>query len=228
MLSIARSRLALPTQFVFWIVNAIGVLIGIIYNNQTPDLYENNAHHKIGWIITAVASAQVVMTLIFTYAGRGESGVSSYERATFLPVSTDETASPVHSYPSGALHNYRWSRDSGQGTEQNSLNSRPTSPQCDSPSEDYDGFEKPEDQVREKPEGKRWFQGTVVDRFLSSRVPAMASSRVLRVLDMIHMVIERIILPFGFVAIATGGVTYGGIMVSVFFLSQGLLPSYGH
>ena len=213
MLSIARSRLALPTQFVFWIVNAIGVLIGIIYNNQTPDLYENNAHHKIGWIITAVASAQVFMTLIFTYAGRGESEVSSYERATFLPVSTDETTSPVH-YPSGSLHAYRWSRDSGQGTEQNSLNSRPTSPQCDSPSEDYDGFEKPEEQVRGK-QGKRWFQGTVVDRFLSSRVPAMASSRVLRTLNMAHMVIERIILPFGFAAIATGGVTYGGIMVSI-------------
>ena len=215
MLSIARSRLALPTQFVFWIVNAIGVLIGIIYNNQTPDLYENNAHHKIGWIITAVASAQVFMTLIFTYAGRGESEVSSYERATFLPVSTDETASPMH-YPSGSLHAYRWSRDSGQGTEQNSLNSRPTSPQCDSRSEDYDGFEKPEEQVRGK-QGKRWFQGTVVDRFLSSRVPAMASSRVLRTLNMAHMVIERIILPFGFAAIATGGVTYGDIMVSIFF-----------
>lgn len=215
MLSIARSRLALPTQFVFWIVNAIGVLIGIIYNNQTPDLYENNAHHKIGWIVTAVASAQVFMTLIFTYAGRGESEVSSYERATFLPVSTDETASPMH-YPSGSLHAYRWSRDSGQGTEQNSLNSRPTSPQCDSRSEDYDGFEKPEEQVRGK-QGKRWFQGTVVDRFLSSRVPAMASSRVLRTLNMAHMVIERIILPFGFATIATGGVTYGGIMVSIFF-----------
>lgn len=219
MLSIARSRLALPTQFVFWIVNAIGVLIGIVYNSQTPDLYENNAHHKIGWIITAVASAQVFMTLIFTYAGRGESEVSSYERATFLPVSTDETASPVH-YPSGSLHAYRWSRDSGQGTERNSsLNSRPTSPHCDSPSEDYDGFEKPEEQVRGKPtQGKRWFQGTVVDRFLSSRVPAMASSRLLRVLNMVHMVIERIIMPFGFVAIATGGVTYGGIMVSIFAL----------
>ena len=217
MLSIARSRLALPTQFVFWIVNAIGVLVGIIYNSQTPDLYENNAHHKIGWIITALASAQVFMTLIFTYAGRGESEVSSYERATFLPVSTDETASPMHAYPPGSLHAYRWSRDSGQGTERNSsLNSRPTSPHCDSPSEDYDGFEKPEEQVRGKPtQGKRWFQGTVVDRFLSSRVPAMASSRVLRTLNMAHMVIERIILPFGFAAIATGGVTYGGIMVSI-------------
>lgn len=213
MLSVARSRLALLTQFVFIILNAVGVLVGIIFNTQTPDLYENNAHHKIGWIITWVACAQVAMTLIFTYAGRGETGVSSHERAAFLPVSTDEAASPTHSFQSGSYHDYRWSRDSGQGTERNSssLHSRPGSP-----SEDFDGFEKPEEQIQPSG-GRRWFQGTVVDRFLSSRVPAMASSRVLRILNIIHMFIERIILPSGFAAIATGGVTYGGIMVGFFF-----------
>lgn len=210
MLSVARSRLALPTQFAFLVFNAIGLLVGIIYNSQTPDLYENNAHHKIGWIITWVASAQVVMTLLFVYAGRGENEVSSHERATFFPVSTEDTPSPLNTYPSGSFHDYRWSRDSGQGSERNSssLHSRPASP-----SDEYDGFEKPEDEFHAKPtESRRWFQGTVFDQFLSSRVPAMVSSRVLRALNIIHMVIERIILPFGFAAIATGGVTYGGIM----------------
>lgn len=214
MLSIARSRLALPTQLVFLVFNAIGLLIGIVYNNQTPDLYENNAHHKIGWIITWVASAQVVMILIFAYAGRGESEVSSYERAAFFRVSNDEVVSPLQSYSTGAFHDFRWSRDSGQGTEQNSsLYSRSASPRSDLNSED-NGFEKPEDQVRRKSiRCWRWFQDTVVDRFLSSRVPAMVSDRVLRVLDFIHMVLERIIMPFGFVAITSGSVTYGGLMV---------------
>lgn len=230
MLSIARSRLALPSQFIFLVLNAIAVLIGIIYNGQTPDLYENNAHHKLGWVVTWVATAQVVMTLIFTYAGRGQSeDASSHERGAFLPVSTDENVSPLQSYPSRAFHDYRWSGDSGQGTERasSSLHSRPMSPNCDSTSDDYDGFEKPEDQVRDKPSGgRRWLQGTVVDRFLSSRVPAMVSNRVLRGLNATHMVIERVILPLGFAAIATGGVTYGGIMVCflcvcfVFYLFQ--------
>jgi hypothetical protein len=49
-------------------------------------------------------------------------------------------------------------------------------------------------------------------------VPGMVSSRVLRVLNAVSLVIDRIILPFGFVAIATGAVTYGGIMVSAFSL----------
>lgn len=215
MLSVARSRYALPTQFLFLIVNAFGMLTGIIYNGQTPDLYENNAHHKIGWIASCVAGAQVVMSLIFTYAGRGDADVAPSERAAFLPVSTDETASHQRMYPSGALHEYRWSGDSGQGTEPNE--SGPSSPTCVPP--EYDDFEKPENYVPTKPVGPRsWLRNTVADRFLASRVPGMVSSRVLGILNVVYVIIDRIILPFGFIAIATGGVTYGGIMVSGLFL----------
>jgi hypothetical protein len=218
MFSVARSRFALPSQFLFLVCNALGLLVGIIYNSQTPDLYENNAHHKIGWIATWVISAQVVMSLIFAYAGRGERG-KAYEQAAFLPVPTDEMAANPHPYPSGIHHAYRWSRDSGQGTERNSssLHSRPSSPSCSSPSEEYDTFEKPE-QVLEKPAPRGWLHGTVLGRFFASRVPRLVSSRVLRILNVVYLVIDRIILPFGFVAIASGGVTYGGIMVSVFSL----------
>lgn len=216
MFSVGRSRYALPSQFLFLVLNAFGLLVGIIYNSQTPDLYENNAHHKIGWIATWVISAQVIMSLIFAYAGRGKQESSAYERVAFLPVSTDEMAhSPT--YPAGMRHEYRWSRDSGQGTECNSdsLHSRPGSPSCASPSDECDSLDKPEDDVLESPAPERrgWLQSTFVDRFLASRVPRMVSSRVLRVLNGIYLVIDRIILPFGFIAIATGGVTYGGIMV---------------
>lgn len=209
MLSIARSKLALPSQFVFLLLNALGLLLGVIYDSQTPDLYENNAHHKIGWIATWVVSAQVIMSLIFAYAGRGETESTSYERAAFLPVSTEDM--DHHSYPNGAIHEYRWSRDSGQGTEPSSSdNSRLHSPICESSAEDYDHFEKPEIKPMRTP---GWLRNTVFDRFLASRVPGMVSSRVLRILSVVYIIIDRIILPFGFVAIATGGVTYGGIMV---------------
>ncbi|PKY00857.1 integral membrane protein [Aspergillus campestris IBT 28561] len=212
MLSIAHSKLALPTQFLFLLSNAVGLLVGIIYNNQTPDLYENNAHHKIGWIATWVVSAQVIMSLIFAYTGRGESGEAAYKRATFMPVSTDETESPT-AYPPGSSHEYRWSRDSGQGTERNtsSLHSRPSSA-CASPTDEYDLFDKPEDHIHEKPERRAWLHNTGLGRFLASRLPQMVSSRILRVMSFIYKVIDRIIMPFGFAAIATGGVTYGGLM----------------
>lgn len=224
MLSIAHSKLALPTQFLFLLSNAVGLLVGIIYNSQTPDLYENNAHHKIGWIATWVVSAQVIMSLIFAYTGRGESGEAAYKRATFMPVSTDETDSPT-AYPPGSSHEYRWSRDSGQGTERNtsSLHSRPSSA-CASPTDEYDLFDKPEDHIHEKPERRAWLHNTGMGRFLASRLPQMISSRILRVMSFIYKGIDRIIMPFGFAAIATGGVTYGGLMVSL----ERFTPSFTH
>lgn len=213
MLSVARSRLALPSQFLFLVFNAFGLLFGIIYNSQTPDLYPNNAHHKIGWIVTWVIGAQVVLSLLFAYAGRGEStsksASASFERAAFLPVATDEHE---HTFPDGPMHEHRWSRDSGQGTEPSSSIHSPGSPSCESRDE-YDEFEKPEEQIPTTPSGPRgWFHSTFVDRFLATRVPGMVPSRALRIFNMVYNVIDRVILPFGFVAIATGAVTFGGIM----------------
>lgn len=235
MLSVARSRLALPAQFLFLIFNAFGLLLGIVYNNQTPDLYPNNAHHKIGWIATCVFSVQVILALIFAYAGRGTSKElsrsNSFERAAFLPVAADEHET---TFPTGAMHGHRWSRDSGQGTEPNSSIHSPGSPSCGSPDE-YDGFEKPEEQLPTKAGRPRnWFHSTFVDRFLAARVPGMVSSRVLRIFNVVYNVIDRIILPFGFVAIATGGVTFGGIMRSIeiynglaHFIKGGIFFWYG-
>lgn len=236
MLSIARSRLALPSQFLFLIFNGFGLLLGIVYNNQTPDLYPNNAHHKIGWIATGVFSAQVILALIFAYAGRGTSESpshsDSFERAAFLPVVTDEHET---TFPTGPIHGCRWSRDSGQGTESNSSIHSPGSPSCETPDDDYDGFEKPEEQLPTKPGRPRgWFQSTFVDRFLAARVPGMVSHRVLRIFNMVSNVIDRIILPFGFVAIATGAVTFGGIMRGIelynglaHFIKGGIFFWYG-
>ncbi|CAG8905816.1 unnamed protein product [Penicillium egyptiacum] len=211
MLSIARSWLALPSQFLFLGFNAFGVLFGVIYNNQTPDLYENNAHHKLGWIATCVVSAQVVLALLFAYAGRGESNAPSYEHDTFLPVATDDHDTE-HACLNGAMREHRWSRDSGQGTDSNSSSIRsPGSSSCGSPTE-YDGFEKPEELPAKITAQHGWIRHTAVGRFLSKTLPGLIPGRVLRILNVVYNVVDRVILPFGFTAIATGAVTYGGIM----------------
>ncbi|KAJ5769843.1 uncharacterized protein N7511_001894 [Penicillium nucicola] len=213
MLSIARSRIALPSQLLFLVFNAFGLLFGIIYNDQTPDLYENNAHHKIGWVITSVITVQVILALIFTCAGRGQSTVAKYEHANFLPVSTDEHEHEhEHVYPNGAVHEYRWSRDSGQGTDSNSPSIRgPGSPSCEWSGYD-DGFEKPEELPPKPSKSGHWFQKTNVGRFLTEHVPDMMSSRALRGLNVVYNIIDRIILPFGFATLATGAIAYSGIM----------------
>lgn len=211
MFSIARSKFALPVQFLFLIINGLGVVAGTVYNINTPDLYENNAHHKIGWIATWVFTAQVVMSLLFLYSGRnrGVTAVAS-ERAAFLPAS-------LHNMDARSFHNHRWSGDSGQGTE-------PSSPigssRTLSPNREYE-YSKPEpeqdpadlEEVPLGPSSRRpsWFKNTKIDRYLSTRVPEIASRRIVSVAEVIYEVIDRTILLLGFVTLLTGIVTYTGI-----------------
>lgn len=139
-------------------------------------------------MVTGVFTVQVVLGLLFVYDGRGK---PRDFRATFLPVASDEDGYR-------AIDQYCPSRDS-QGTE-------PLSSLCDAEAEDG-GFEQPD----EKPSGLRhWFYSSIVHRFLF-RVPGMVSDRALRMVNIVYNVIDRIILPFGFIAISTGAVTYGGI-----------------
>ncbi|GAD96896.1 hypothetical protein PVAR5_5561 [Paecilomyces variotii No. 5] len=223
LLSAGRSRLALPLQFLFLVFNALGLLFGIIYNNQTPDLYKNNAHHKIGWIVTWAISAQVAMALIFAYAGRGESQQAqsrSFDRAAFLPVATDE-------------HENRWSGESSRGIELSSSIRSSSSPSFE-PQAEYDGSQKPEE-LYPKPSGlSGWFYSSIVDRLPLKRISGILSKRVLRIFSNVYDVIDRIILPFGSIAIATGAVTYGGIFhgIEVFnglahFIKGGIFFWYG-
>ena len=129
MFSLARSRLTLALQFVFLAVNALGVLLGTIYNASTPDLYPNNAHHKIGWVATWVVCAQLLVGLVGRVAGafNNRSRRSAVpkgrrtldERGAFIPVSAGAMAEHALRFPAstGSAGPYRLSNDSGQGTE---------------------------------------------------------------------------------------------------------------
>ncbi|WEW60639.1 hypothetical protein PRK78_006126 [Emydomyces testavorans] len=218
MFSVSRSRLALPVQFLFLVINALGVFVGILYNGQTPDLYENNAHHKIGWIATWVMIAEVVMGLLFTYSGRNKQvGDATYERVSFLPVSQDSSQdNRASSLRMG--HGYRWSGDSGQGTERSSSSlhcPRSSSPERGclmSRDEEVDDFEeKSADETRNVPGSWQFFRSAFLDKYLTHHIPALLSERVLNILRVVYIIVERTILPLGFIAVVTGGVTYGGI-----------------
>jgi hypothetical protein len=203
MLSVAHSQYTIPLQVVFLIVNTIALLFGIIYNNSTPDLYENNAHHKIGWIASWLVCAQVVIGLIYANFGRGQSkSGSDYARA----ISTQNMTRHQQLY--SPISEYCWSGDSGQDT------SCPATP-------DEEHFSKPADEEEEEdvdmptPLVRGRFRNTALDKFFASRTSSLVSNRVLRVLRIVYDVIDRIILPFGFIATATGGVTYSGIFVRI-------------
>lgn len=131
MLSIARSRYTLAAQFLFLLTNAIGVLVGIFYNANTPDLYPNNAHHKLGWLVTWVVGAQVLVGLVGRVAGTmnrsSRTGHRKEEEQSFIPVSTEAMAEH-HRMNQGLFSSpYRGSNDSGQGTERNTESLRSAS-----------------------------------------------------------------------------------------------------
>ena len=214
MFSTTRSRLALPTQFLFLILNGLGVLLGTIYNVNTPDLYENNAHHKIGWIATWVMTAQVVMGLLLLYSGQSKKASGpAHERAAFLPISVESVAQHNQLHDATGYSNIRWSGDSGQGTERSSSRtSRDISPT------DPDRYTKPEAEEDDEdddnvPRSRGLLCNTFVDKYLSQRIPGLQSHRLRKGLETVYEVIDRTILVLGFIALTTGGVTYAGIFV---------------
>ncbi|KAJ5630867.1 uncharacterized protein N7484_010967 [Penicillium longicatenatum] len=233
LLSIGRSRLALRSQCLFLVLNALGLLFGIIYNSQTPNLYENNAHHKIGWIVTCIVSGQVVLALIFANAGRGESKQlqsRSLNRDTFLPITTDEHECL---YPTRTMHEYSRYRDDSQGNESSSSIRSLSSPFYELQVEE-DDFEKPEEPHPRPFNLRGWYNSSIVKRFIAKCAPGTISNRVLSIFNGLYDAIDRIILPFGFIAIATGAVTYGGIFhgIEIFnglahFIKGGIFFWYG-
>ncbi|KAL9110131.1 MAG: hypothetical protein Q9227_005325 [Pyrenula ochraceoflavens] len=219
MLSIAHSRFALSIQVLFLLVNGVGIGFSIVYNASTPDLYENNAHHKMGWVATWVMVAQVVMGVLFRYSGQSKQDLTQeQERAPFLPISVEAMAQ--HQQEQAQLNDFQWHRDSGQGTERasSSLNSLCASPVDEHREEEYDEFLKSETKSEEKrslgrfDSVQRILRNSKLNRYMSRRVPSLLSRRPLSILKVAYNVVERLILILGFATMATGGVTYSGIM----------------
>lgn len=212
MLSIASSRYTLPAQFVFVVINAIGVVLAAVYNTNTPDLYPNNSHHKIGWIITWVFSADVLVNVVrqATKAWRGRcERAASLERRPFLSSYTrDSTGDGCY------LLDNRLSNDSGHDTA-----SRPSSMRSSSVSticaEDIDPRGErhkryDEDEFESLPLSSLHSNKAI----LAEKIIRMMSCIFWKYVEVVYQVVDRIILPFGFIALTTGIVTFGRLFVS--------------
>jgi len=202
MLSISRSRYTLPTQFLFLAVNGAGVLLATIYNASTPDFYPNNAHHKLGWILTWGVGIQVVLGIIEAYARRKDN--------QFLPLVVEGMEEDqIDDNEIRRPRVYRLSNDSGQGTVPNTegLRSQSISSQGSELTLHDVGLDQYIDDDQEE-------KHTRVDKFLTNKLPGMISTRVLGALRFLYNAIDRLVLILGSVALTTGGITYGGFFVS--------------
>jgi hypothetical protein len=221
MLSLARSRYTLLVQFGFLAMNAGGVLLGVIYNANTPDLYPNNAHHKLGWIVTFVVGAQVVVGLLARVAGmfsRERPGLAE-ERQGFIPVSTEAMAEHESRF-SGPYG--RFSNDSGQGTERNteslrshSLSSGPPSPLRNTHKE-YNHHDDDADEDLEAHLPMFSKSNKVRSRVaMVAKVAGKISDRFWNIFIFAYNFVDRTILILGFITLCTGIITYGRFFVSI-------------
>lgn len=210
MFSISRSRYSLLVQLIFLALNGVGVFLITIYNASTPDLYPNNAHHKLGWILTWVVSAQAVLGVISAYARHKG---SHRGRAGFTPVSAEAMDEHERRHNLRQEETYRFSNDSGQGTEPNTESLRSQSISSNS-SDDHQLPDVCQEHTEADEDEKHGLMhGTRVDKYLTKRIPGLLSSRVLRVLQFFYDAVDRLILILGFVGLTTGMATYGGLFI---------------
>ncbi|CAD0106620.1 unnamed protein product [Aureobasidium uvarum] len=194
--SVARSRFTIPAQFVFLAVNGLGLFTSIIYNAKTPDFYPGNAHHKMGWAVSWIATAWFLMTFLNLYLARSEKAKERHAMTTDNIAQYDR------------LQDHRWSRDSGHDSA--TLCSGSRSPSSDSvplhklePLEDVDEEGASEEQA--------FIQNNPVDRLLLRRVPRVSSGRALTAFKFIFTLIERCMPVLGFVSLISGGVVFSGL-----------------
>ncbi|KFZ02629.1 hypothetical protein V500_00060 [Pseudogymnoascus sp. VKM F-4518 (FW-2643)] len=240
MLSISRSRLNLLAQSGFFIINSGGVILAMLYNSRTPDLYPHNAHHTIGWLLTWATVAQICMALITASARlRGEHR-NSEEHLPFIQTLQQSVGGHQWANNPEIAPGYRFSDDSGHGTEQNDESLRGNS--SSSLEDDRDvmsGINRKyyEGEADDLAPGSKRSRHVLVRRLravLSGKVPSYISSRVTGLLRILEAVITRTILIQGFVGITTGAVTYAGIFrgIDIFsglahFIKGGVFFWYG-
>ncbi|KAI1136340.1 hypothetical protein F5Y05DRAFT_415111 [Hypoxylon sp. FL0543] len=231
MFSIARSRYTLAIQFLFLCTNALGLLLGITYNANTPDLYPNNAHHKLGWLVTWVVSAQVVISLVGRVAGvMSKNNVQEFskeEEQAFIPVSTEAMAEHQRMNGPYFSHPFRHSNDSGQGTEPNTESLRSdsvsTSVGQESPVEISDRRVHYEDDLEDihfKP--ATMLPSKSANSFIV-KVAGKISARAWKILMFAYNFIDRTILILGYIALCTGIITFAR-----FFEGHGIFSGLAH
>jgi hypothetical protein len=215
MLSIARSRYTLATQFLFLATNALGLALGVSYNANTPDLYPNNAHHKIGWIATWIVSAQVLISVAGRVAGVMSRDAAkrngNQEEQAFIPVSTENMAEH-----DAILGKFRHSDDSGHGTERNTESLRDNSLSASGQDSPSHGHEQMADYIEDEDLELKEFELSTPKNKAHSLIAKAAgkiSSRAWKVLLFGYNVVDRTILVLGYVALATGIVTMARFFV---------------
>ena len=203
-------------QLAFLALNAAATLLGTVYHGKTPDLYEQNTHNSFGWLLMWIVIAQTFMVVLRRRSPVALLSDNQSEEEGNHQAVTQEAMQQHQTYHPRQPGGYRYSHDSGHGTEPESSNSQSSSPIRDS---DEDPFRKVEGAHEgeldvEVPESRTLLRGGPAAGGFLTRVRLKLSRRTMKAVNIISNAIDRVILLLGFVGIITGIVIYGGIFVS--------------
>ncbi|KAI9723579.1 MAG: hypothetical protein M1812_000879 [Candelaria pacifica] len=81
-------------------------------------------HHKLGWVLTWAVSAQALMGFLDGYTGSRDPSDIPEEKGSFVPISVSAMAQHRRDNVGTDTLEYRYSKDSGQGTERRSSSLR--------------------------------------------------------------------------------------------------------
>lgn len=220
MLNLCRSRLAVFSQLSFLGLNAIALVFGILYQSKVPDLYEHNVHNRFGWGLMCIVIAQTVMIVLRYVGGSTMDKAQDWNsRKSYQPVTSEAIERHQERLPRQP-GDYRYSHDSGHGTEPVSRSSQSSSPLRSS---DEDPFRK----IEREHDGDIDFVELAENQTLITsgdapeasgiltRVKARFSKRTIGAMEIISDGIDRMMLVLGFIGISTGVVAYTGIFVSI-------------
>jgi Domain of unknown function (DUF2427)/Protein of unknown function (Ytp1) len=230
MLGVAQSPFHIPVQLAFVTLTTIGVIFAIMYNSATPDFYENNAHHKIGWVIVWMLVAQVVSGVIRgvaryvnTPSSIHEDDDLTHEAENMFMLGTESEDDLDEDAPELKFHSHKrtTSDDSGNETGPNtprgegSSASSPIGPRRSSENTLYDDDRErhfrsalnPESARNAESEMERYLAKKLVNRGWAARI----SQKGAFVAQIVHAVIGRPMWCLGFIQVCTGLVTVTGI-----------------
>lgn len=226
MLGVAQSSFHIPVQLAFLTLTTIGVVFAIMYNSATPDFYENNAHHKIGWVIVWMLIAQVASGLIRGVARyvNGDSSSRSLEIAShaenvFMLGDDEEDDDATEIKPHTES---RKTSDSGNGTGESTPRRGSTS---GGPSVPYVLRRSSENTLVDNHEQNFRTLGTTprprnaestMEKYLAKRLRSQGwasriSDKGAFIAKIVHAVIGRPMFCLGFIQLSTGVVTMTGI-----------------
>lgn len=209
MFSVTRSRYVLPSQLSFLSVNGIGLLLGRIHHARAPDLYEGNMHNPLGWALSVIMLAQCVIGAAQMYASVdvSEKTTSEEETQAFIPISVEAMVQHQAMHGRNERDQFRFSRDSGQGTEPEFSSS------CSVVSLEGEPRKVEEDTLSANDNDRSDDRSRSVFRWALRGKSRLRPSRMLRIVNRLSDLIDYAILPLGFVTIISGLVIYGGVFV---------------